>query len=336
MQKVPSSEQARIIKSELSKLQGAKVNETYSMIRCPYHNDNNPSGRVNHNVNSKTLGGFKCYSCGVGSEEAIKWNELAARLGLAQIGDGIVNYIPKVNDLSVKASRDALFPDEDAEAHGGPVLTPEQYDLFEFPGQFKDGWREVPIALLERIGAKYAYVDPKEGDVGRFYVWLPIYIHRELCGYIKAQIKKPHTKEIPSYINAGGTWSLTHGLFPFDYAMSVAKRKKVRTVVLVEGPRDALRLLRYGIPAMAIMGTHSWTDEKRSLLELEGIERIILMFDGDEAGAKATALVRKSCKRAFEVKNVNLSKYPPPRGEDKNDPGNCSPSIVKMVQRNLR
>jgi DNA primase len=131
-------------------------------------------------------------------------------------------------------------------------------------------------------------------------------------------------------------WSLTHGLFPFDTAVKLMQDKGLTTMVLVEGPRDALRLIQMGIPACSILGTHSWSDNKRRLLEFAGVTRLITMFDGDEAGYKAHLLVRENVQKTFDYSAVKLWKYPIPEGhpEDKLDPGNCpKPMLVRLKKQ---
>jgi hypothetical protein len=120
------------------------------------------------------------------------------------------------------------------------------------------------------------------------------------------------------------------------------------SVVLVEGPRDALRLLSYGIPCMAILGTHSWSDKKSGLLEAAGVDRIITCFDGDEAGKIATNLIvyGKTVNKAvrpnftplenlFTVKAVKLWNLPIPKdfAEGKFDPGNLPDSYLQKLKK---
>ena len=65
------------VKSQCRTLPGAKFHEDYTMIRCPFHSDKNPSGRINHSVYSRSPGFFKCYGCGA----TATWNELAPLIG---------------------------------------------------------------------------------------------------------------------------------------------------------------------------------------------------------------------------------------------------------------
>jgi DNA primase len=79
-----------------------------------------------------------------------------------------------------------------------------------------------------------------------------------------------------------------------------------RTMVLVEGQRDCLRLLTLGIPAMCIFGTQSWSKSKAKLLEVSGVRRIVLLMDGDEAGINATEKIEASCAGMFKTVTMKL------------------------------
>jgi DNA primase len=72
-----------------------------------------------------------------------------------------------------------------------------------------------------------------------------------------------------------------------------------RTVVLVEGVFDVLVLQQWGIPALALVGTHARPD---ALAALGRFERVYLALDRDEAGQSATtALARALGERAVPV-----------------------------------
>jgi len=83
-------------------------------------------------------------------------------------------------------------------------------------------------------------------------------------------------------------------------------RKDLSTMALVEGPRDALRLLSEGIPACAILGTQSWSEKKSFLLSLAEVGRAIVITDSDRAGDKARDLLDPSLRKHFRVKHFHL------------------------------
>ena len=58
---------------------------------------------------------------------------------------------------------------------------------------------------------------------------------------------------------------------------------------MVEGPRDALHLAEYGIPALAILGGSSvWDNAKAELLMQLEPSLVVLAFDPDKVGREGT------------------------------------------------
>src|ERR1700737_2702379 len=252
-----------------------------TFIVCPVHAEKTPSGRIFHGPTSKAPGYFVCYGCGYKAN----WNELAPKIGLKPFTR------QKPSDefarIQTLASNDTA----------GEGFIMEKMQLTDLPkGKL---WRGISTDLLIDIGAKRCKIDHPEYGLLKTKLYLPCLINGELKGYIKARLTK-HA-DYPSYINAKGSWSKTHGLFPFDHAMKLARKLRSRTMVLVEGQRDALRLIQNGIPAMCILGTQSWSSVKARLLELGGIKRLILMMDGDDAGIAATEMLQAANETMFAI-----------------------------------
>ena len=308
-----------------------------TFICCPWHSEKTPSGRVNHDPSGRGAGNYKCYGCG----KTAGWNELASVLGLERLAkhgfpkDGSVPVTPENRFLT------ELFQEKKTEA------SQDDLTLFDFshPIAKRLGvsrkWRGYRTDFLETIGAKIAFVN----ETHRYYIWLPVFIRKKLCGHILAATKKPTDKSVPSYLNASGPWSLKKGLFPFDSAVSLMKSLGKKTIVVVEGPRDALRLLSLGVPAVSMLGTHSWTDSKSRQLELANVERVVLMTDGDEAGKQAATFLRTGKRKGsseksitplrefFKLKIVRLweLEVPEDHSEDKFDPGNLPEDLLMEI-----
>jgi hypothetical protein len=285
----------------------------------------------------------------MGCGRRAKWNEIADIFGLKKFGKAEARLASQdVPSTNLNMLDDQLLSKK--------VNKREEVRLFELTheeavlaaGIRVNMWRGFKLHFLSRVGVQLAYVrrfdpDTRElSDWGRYYMHLPIIIRGKMRGYIKAQIEKPKDKTIPSYINSSGSWSLKYGLFPYDFTVQMMKDKGLTTLVLVEGPRDALRLLKYGIPALCIMGTQSWGHGKLRLLEFTGATRIVLMMDGDLAGRKATRLittgldvndnqVTPQLSTSFSVKTVRLWNADEPGL----DPGNCPLDILRSVRKLL-
>lgn len=269
--------------AQLSGYSGPKrvVNSGSTFICCPYHSESTPSFRIYHTPGSRSPGHGKCYGCGVSHA----WNEFAPLIGLkgwehakptALYAHGLVGSSDSTSEAS-----------------------PDDFTLSDLPrGKV---WRSIPTNFLIEIGAKKC-----TASWGGVMVYLPVMVLGRERGYIKARMRKDADK--PSYINSKGSWSSTSGLFLYDYVKSTWPDTK--TVVLVEGPRDGLRLAHVGIPTISILGTQSWSPKKTRLLEMLGVESAILCMDGDCAGKEAEAKLETLIRPLLTVHKFSL------RGKD--------------------
>ena len=290
----------QLIVDELQSVPKKRMMKNKAMVLCPFHPDKNPSATINldETQTKAPLGWFRCFGC----RASVPWNNYAATVGLKAVGkakkDTADDYV------NPERFQDELLGEEESED-----IDFEKRDPLEFFDFQTDEWRGIPTKILKRVGARLAYSD----RTGNFYAWLPVYIKGELKGYVKAELEKPEDPSRPSYINAPGGWSNAYGLLFYDYAVKLMNRLGVRTIVLCEGPRDALRLLRYKIPAVAVLGAINWSEEKRFLLEQAGAQRVIIFMDGDDAGIEATKVIYKHLRGYFELKYMKLWKYRVPR-----------------------
>jgi len=103
--------------------------------------------------------------------------------------------------------------------------------------------------------------------------------------------------------------------------------------MLVEGIFDALNLMDKGIPNVAAtLGTNTFLSrkginkEKVALLKLQGITKIIILFDGDTAGIKAA----EELKPALEKENFFVQVIDLPENRD---PGDLSQDEVNHLRK---
>lgn len=260
-----------LVISEISKVRKTTTGNR-SQILCPFHSERTPSGVVYHNPADKDPGSYWCFGCG----KHARWNELAEVLGLQKF---------EWSKPSARTPFD-MTPLIDGEGT-------DDFTLSELPDGKK--WRGFPTAFLKLVGCKLAT------RYGRRFIYLPVIVGEERRGYLLARMQKEDGA--PSYLNSKGSWSRDYGLFPYHYVAAL----NPRVVVLVEGSRDALRLLHAGIPALAILGTQAWSDKKTRTLELLGAHTVVLCFDGDCAGLAAVDKVARYCKSMFEVVNFSLA-----------------------------
>lgn len=259
---------------QLQRYTGEKkpVNSTSTFICCPRHAEHTPSFRVFHSPATRSPGYGHCYGCGYSGP----YSEWATEAGLQQY---------ELTKPAEQFTRQFLTELEDEDA-------PEELTFSHLPeGKI---WRGIKTDFLVEAGCRIAQkFDTK-------YVYMPVVVLGEQRGYIKARLRKEAGK--PSYVNKKGGWSRNYGLFPFDFAL----RRQPKVVVLVEGPRDSLRLNAAGIPTMSILGTQSWSDKKASLLDIGGVELAILAMDGDDAGIEAVEKIRPSLEKLMPVKVFKL------------------------------
>ena len=98
-------------------------------------------------------------------------------------------------------------------------------------------------------------------------------------------------------------WVYGFGLYP----------KAPKTAILVEGVKDVLTIMGFGFFALGIFGT-KMSKEKINMLLKNGIQRVIISLDSDDAGNEASKKIEKEMSNYFEVFKINL-----PQGKDPND-----------------
>ena len=108
-----------------------------------------------------------------------------------------------------------------------------------------------------------------------------------------------------------------------------AKIKPIQNrVILVEGIFDALNLWDKGLKnTVCTFGTQQVNWVKLSLLKLQGVQGIDIMFDGDEAGIRAAEQAKDLAEKLeLSARVVKL--------RDNVDPGNLtSPEIERLKQK---
>lgn len=78
------------------------------------------------------------------------------------------------------------------------------------------------------------------------------------------------------------------------------------TVIVVESPGNVWRLEEAGVHnSVAIFGS-SLSDRQKMILDASGAMTIITMMDNDDAGKKATDLIKQKCYKTYNVKNIEF------------------------------
>lgn len=317
---------SRIILREISRIRGPKKgNGSNVFIQCCFHaGDRTPSLSISVDPAADVpIGTFFCFGCGATG----RWNTLAEKKGLAQVKqsdhkkDRIANHDTETDRRRLLGTSRATL-DTIAENEGYGFMLP-------FPEE--QSWRRIPGWLLHKIGARLIY-DKRNEDTA---VILPVTVRGDVVGAVKAT----RVKRELSYVTSGRVedrWVRQSALFPIDYAVSTELFSKYRTLVIVEGPRDALRLLRHGIPTVAILGSQSWSARKRNLLLSFHPKHVILIMDSDTAGIKATKTIGADIDKYMRSKKWRLNRLARELGMDKVDPGNLPLEYVSALIKQIK
>jgi 5S rRNA maturation endonuclease (ribonuclease M5) len=239
----------------------------------------------------KATGKFYCFGCGV---KGGSWNSLAKRLDLQELGEEDLPDWFEVfhKDISARIKK-----------------AMQRFDLPWDLEPWKGKWRHVSQEILDEVEAYKWFDDP----LRCYRILLPIYQYGKLRGWTSRRLDKP--KEgmpyLKKYRNNPGI-NVRDILYPLD----VVSRMESETVVLVEGPYDALRLINFDIPALAVLGALNFDRSNVMHLLNAGAEKVIIAMDSNEAGEKARANVITMLDPHFEIEHF----HPP----EKKDPGNMA------------
>ena len=277
---------------------------------CPFHNEKTPSFTVYPESES-----FYCFGCGAGGEaisfirraenldytEAVKF--LCDRAGMSMPTDGYDNSLAqkrrRIYEINKEAARffnSVLFSEEGKEAleylkqRGYLKKTLIRFGMGYAPNDWRrllNHLREKGYSYEELYEANLANKSEKNGKVNyydsfRNRVMVPIIDPR---GNVVAFGGRVLDDSKPKYINTSDTpvYKKSLGVFGLNFA----KNTKEKALILVEGYMDAISLHQAGFDnAVACLGT-ALTGEMAHLLSRYA-EEIILSYDADEAGQKAT------------------------------------------------
>lgn len=289
---------------------------------CPFHNEKTPSFTVYPENQS-----FYCFGCGAGGEainfirrienldyiEAVRF--LCDRTGMAMPSEGYDDSLAQkrrrmyeINKEAARFFHNYLFSPEGKagldyyKSRGYSKKTLVRFGM----GYAPDDWRKL-LGYMREKGYSYeelyeanlANKSEKNGKINyydsfRGRVMVPIIDAR---GNVVAFGGRVLDDSKPKYINTSDTLVYKKSLGVFG--LNFAKNTKEKTLILVEGYMDAISLHQAGFDnAIACLGT-ALTSEMAHLLS-RYCDEIILSYDADEAGQKAT-------KRAIEIfSSINM------------------------------
>ena len=275
---------------------------------CPFHSEKTPSFVVYPETQS-----FYCFGCGAGGDvitfikkinnldyvEAVKYRAGRAGMPMPEEDDKVGRLRSRV--LSVNKETARFFyeqlnaPTEEAAAaraywrgRGLSDSTIRRFGLGYAPNDFRalrmhlraKGFTEEEMlaAGVEKRSEKGNVYDAFRGRV-----MTPIF---DLRGNVIAFGGRVLGNEKPKYINSPET--LVYKKSKAMFALSIAKKSTSRRYILCEGYMDVISLHQAGFDtAVAACGTALTAEQVRLLAEYA--DEVVLCYDSDEAGQKATA-----------------------------------------------
>lgn len=334
---------------------------------CPFHDDHSPSMSVSE---EKQI--FTCFSCGASGNvfkflqdyENISFLESVKKC--ADISGISFNYgaekkYNKNQDLldmylfASKLYQNNLYSSLGKEAR--EYLNTRKLDD-EIIKEFQIGLAlNEPSILTDALKKKY---DDKrllssglisEGeynlyDTYRNRIMFPLYdLSGNIVGY-NGRIYNSSNKSDSKYINSRETAIFKKGELLFNYHRAKEQARDYKFVIIVEGQIDAIRCHQSGYKnVVASLGTAITKEHAMLLRKLSS--NIILCFDGDKAGEKATnSAIEELAKLGIEPKIVRLpdnldpDEYILKNGKESfadliNNPLNIMEYKEKLLKRNI-
>ncbi len=276
---------------------------------CPFHGEKTPS----FNIYTEN-GSFYCFGCGVGGDvitfvmkmenldyvDAVKL--LAQRAGMNMPEDSYDDSMSRIRTRVYEANREAAryyyktlySPDGKSglDYFHGRMLSDRTIRHFGL-GFADDDWSSLCDYLIGKgftkneLTAANLAVKQRSGsgvyDRFRNRVMFPII---DLRGNVVAFGGRIMTDEKPKYLNTSDTpvFKKSENLF----SLNNAKNSGSRTLILCEGYMDVIAVNQAGFQnAVATLGT-ALTKEQAMLMKRYADE-VVICYDSDEAGQKATA-----------------------------------------------
>ncbi len=299
---------------------------------CPFHQETKPSFYIDPD-----LGLYHCFGChasgdiidfyckinGLDFYEGLK--ELAQEVGISLDNTKIPSskrpskkkLILEINDEALNFFKTTLKNSPQAYEYLKKRAIDENI-ITEFQlGYAKDSWNDLKSYLLKKGYSIDALIDSGvliKGSTGKVYdrfrnrIIFPILDIRGRCiGFGGRAIGD----EDPKYLNTSENEVFKKG--ENLYGLNVAKREIIsqKFAILTEGYIDVIRLYQYGYRnSCGVLGTALTSDHVKKISNF--CPKVVLIFDGDEAGYKAAF----RSAQIFLQYGITVSVVELPEGED--------------------
>ena len=161
---------------------------------------------------------------------------------------------------------------------------------------YTGNWRDIKPETYKRFEA-FQHHDPDY--IGR--INFPV---RDISGRIVAFNGRHTTGGTPKYMISPAGAKMP--LFPVVEPIQ-------GSVILVEGIFDMINLHDKGLTnAICCFGTKNINEDKLGMLSIQGVEEVVVFFDGDDAGQDAAKIVKEMVERVgLTTRNVSLKNTDP-------------------------
>ena len=161
---------------------------------------------------------------------------------------------------------------------------------------YMGNWREIKPETYKRFEA-FQHHDPD-------YIGRIVFPVRDISGRIVAFNGRHTTGGTPKYMISPAGAKMP--LFPVVEPIQ-------GSIILVEGIFDMINLHDKGLDnAVCCFGTKNINEDKLRMLSIQGVEEVIIFFDGDDAGQDASVVVQEMADRVgLAHRNVSLKDRDP-------------------------
>ena len=290
---------------------------------CPFHDDTNPSMSVSREKQIYTC--FSCHATGNVFTFLMNYehkefnqvlNDLANRVGITLNGFKLKKQSTKydewykIYDLANKYYQNNLLSKDGEGAREylkNRSIDDETVKEFEIGYSLKsrDDLTKLLTAkghsvdLLNKIG-----ISNEDHDIYNSRLMFPLHdLNGKVIGFSGRIITSGKQNK---YLNTKETELFKKGKLLYHYHIAKEEARVKKSVIIMEGFMDIIRASTVGIKnTVATMGTALTRDHIKEIKRLSN--NIILCFDGDEAGVKATLASGELFKNeGIEVKVITL------------------------------
>lgn len=300
-----------------------KVSYNSVMMCCPFHQEKTAS--FSYHINKKFFYCFGCHKNGNVLDYVIHKLELK---NLKQAIDFLINfsghdpstkrtivngdYKKQLNTLNkykkTRVNSFTYFTEQDIQN-----MVQFRPDTFEKKGFDKD------VLDFFQVGfdfKKKRIVVPMRNE------------NNELVG-VTGRTLDPNYKELglPKWLHYQGS-NVSENFFNINNAISASKEMD-GSIIIVEGPKDAIWLHQHGFKNVIALLSNSVTQVQKGIL-LKNFLTVYLFLDGDKGGDNGKSSILEKIKGYFNIYNVNIGNGKDPDDMTKEEISNAIKESTKL------